>query len=981
MKPEHWQELEKLFQDALAQPPEKRAQIVENASEDLRPHLQALLAAHAQAGTFIESPAIDVEARNIAKLKEHSIVGKVIGHYRILEQLGAGGMGEVYLAQDVSLGRQVALKFLPSDFTSDLERLRRFEQEARAASSLNHPNILTIYEIGESDSSRYIASEFIEGVTLRERIAGKPMNVDEAVDIAMQVTDALISAHSKGIVHRDIKPENIMICTGGPLGQKEGHVKVLDFGIAKLTETPTNETDLPTRPMLSTSEGITIGTAPYMSPEQVEGEKIDARTDIWSLSVVLYEMLSGRVPFEGATQSRLIVSILEREPRRLHELGDTVQPALERIVRKGLQKDREARYQTAREFQNDLTAFRKQPDVAVALRTDEERRFISTQSTDSSPSARRRGLMLTVIGAVVVLIALGFGIKYLWPKLASGTGPTPFSKFNLTQLTTHGKASSAVISPDGKYVVHVLGTLEQKSLWLRHIATGSDKQILPSNGNDIGNLSFSPDGNHIYFVRREGPDFVLETIPVLGGQPKEILHDIDSSASFSPDGQRLVFVRGNPLNKTASLILAKADGTGEEKLITHQIDEFFFGTAGNPAWSPDGDHIAVALRGEDSFRNVVVVDVNNRTEKRVTSQHWNAIHSICWLPDGSGFLITAIDPERKNTQIFYSSSPDGKVERVTNDLNNYEDLSITSDGSGAVTVRSEGESDVWLSSIEDLRNAKQITSNKFDGLPGIAWTPDGKIVHGSNESGTRDLWIMDVDGTDNRQLTANAALNMFPCVTSDGKYVSFQSNRSPNGSLNIWRINIDGSNPTQLTFGSHDVNAECTSDNQIVYTSDTQGHGSVWKISADGRNPVRLTDYYSSVVAVSPTDGRIAITFLDDKATPPRHRTGVISPNGGLPIAAFDLPKLFGTLGPGFYGQITGWTSDGKSLTYIDTKDDVSNIWSQPIAGGPPKQMTHFNSGLIFYYAWSRDGKKLAIARGRKTSDVVLIKDLRKQSQ
>jgi serine/threonine protein kinase len=975
MKPERWQELEKLFQEALTQPPEKRAHVLENADEDLRRHVEALLAAHEEAGTFIESPAIDVEARNMANVNKE-LAGKLIGHYRILEQLGAGGMGEVYLAQDTSLGRQVALKFLPSDFTADVERLRRFEQEARAASSLNHPNILTIYEIGEADSSRYIASEFIDGVTLRERISRKPIKIDEAIDIALQVADALISAHSKGIVHRDIKPENIMICGGGHLGQKEGHVKVLDFGIAKLTEPQTSETDLPTRPLLSTSEGITIGTAPYMSPEQAEGLKVDARTDVWSLSVVLYEMLSGHVPFDGTTRSRLIVSILEKEPRSLSEIVENIPPALEWIVNKGLRKNREDRYQTAREFQNDLREFRKHSEISRARGTDEKGSAQPTLLTSSSPSARRQGLALAIIGAIIVLTAIGFGVKYFWTRLGGRNSPTPFSKFNLTRLTTHGKASSAVISPDGKYVVHVVGTVEQKSLWLRHIATGSDKEILPSNGSDIANLSFSPDGNHIYFGRAARTDVTLETIPVLGGPPKLILHDIDTSASFSPDGQRFVFVRGYPGDATASLMLANADGTGEEKLITHRIDDFFFGNVGNPAWSPDGDHIAVALRGADTFRNVVVVDVKSRTEKRLTSQQWNNIHTICWLPDGNGLLITAIDPERKNTQVFYSSYPEGRVERITNDLNNYEDLSVTSDGTGAVTVRSEGESDVWISSIDDLTNAKPITSNKFDGVGGIAWTPDGRLVHSSNESGTRDLWLMNADGTDNRQLTSKAGLNLMPCVSADRKYVIFDSNRSPSGSMNVWRVNIDGSKPTQITFGRHDVNAQCTSDNQIVYSSGDEGHLTVWKMPVEGGNPVHLTEYYSSVAAVSPTDGSIAFTFLDDKATPVRLRTGVISANGGRPTIVFDFPAIFGTLGPGFYGQTISWTSDGKSLTYIDTKDGVSNIWSQPIAGGPPKQLTHFNSDLIFYYAWSRDGKKLALARGRKTSDVVLIRDL-----
>ncbi|HEY6242573.1 MAG TPA: protein kinase [Pyrinomonadaceae bacterium] len=977
MNPERWQELEKLFQEALAQPPEKRTHVIESADEDLRPHLKALLAAHESAGTFIESPAIDVEARNIANLHEpHSVIGKVISHYRVLEHLGAGGMGDVYLAQDITLGRQVALKFLPSNFTLDSERLRRFEQEARAASSLNHPNILTIYEIGEWNSCRYIASEFIEGSTLRELIGGQPMKIDEAIDITIQVADALISAHSKGIVHRDIKPENIMICRGG-LGQKEGHIKVLDFGIAKLTEAQSSETDLPTRPLLSTSEGITIGTAPYMSPEQADGLKVDARTDIWSLSVVLYEMLSGHVPFEGATRGRLIVSILEKEPRPLSELVDNIPAVLESLVMKGLCKRRDDRYQTAREFQKDLNEFRRHPEGLESRLTAEKRISLSTQSMGRSSSWRSRAPILTIIGAVVLTL-FGLGIKYVWPRLAARNTPPPFSKFNLTRLTSHGKASSAVVSPDGKYVVHVAGTLEQKSLWLRHIATGSDQQILPSNGGDISNLSFSPDGNHIYYVRSAPKDIVLETIPVLGGTPRRLLHDIDSSASFSPNSQRFVFVRGYPINKTASLMLANQDGTGEEKLITHDMNNFFFGTAGDPAWSPDGDHIAVPLRGSDSYTNVVVVDVKTKTEKQLTFQRWNAIHSICWLPDATGLLFTAIDAERKNAQIFYSSYPEGKVETVTNDLNNYEDLSVTADGTSAVTVRSEGESDIWISSVDDFSNPKQITSNKFDGVAGIAWTPDGKMVHGSNESGTRDLWLMNNDGSDNRQLTANVGLNLFPCVSADGKYVIFQSNRSANGSLNIWRMNIDGTNPTQLSFGTHDVDPRCTLDNHIIYTSDAQGQLSVWKLPVEGGTALRITDYYASALGVSPLDGSIAIGLLDEKVL--RRRTGVIASTGGRPTKIFDLPALFGTLGPGFYGQTTSWTVDGKSLTYIDTKDDVSNIWAQPVGGGPPKQLTRFKSDLIFYYAWSRDGKKLALARGRKTSDVVLIKDLSKQS-
>src|SRR5437773_7026488 len=310
MKPERWQQLDTLFHSVLERQPENRAAFLEEAcsgDELLRKQVEALLVAHEKAGSFIENQAFEVEAQALAvqeaKPKSESIVGQAIAHYRIIELLGAGGMGDVYLAQDVKLGRQVALKVLPAQLTEDGERLRRFEQEARAASALNHPNILTIYEIGHADSVRYIATEFIDGLTLREHLASKPIKTDEALEVAVQVAAALAAAHVKGIVHRDIKPENIMISRGGHLRERENYVKVLDFGIAKLTEPDVLETDLPTRPLVSTSDGITMGTAPYMSPEQTQGLKVDPRTDVWSLGVVLYEMMAGRAPFEGPART------------------------------------------------------------------------------------------------------------------------------------------------------------------------------------------------------------------------------------------------------------------------------------------------------------------------------------------------------------------------------------------------------------------------------------------------------------------------------------------------------------------------------------------------------------------------------------------------------------------------------------------------------------------------------------------------------
>ena len=1007
MKPERWQQLDELFHSVLEREPGERAAFLEQAcigDDSLRRQVEALLAAHEQAGSFIENPAFEIEAQALAneqaKPPANSIVGHAIGHYQIVESLGAGGMGEVYLAQDMTLGRQVALKLLPSHFTEDAERLRRFEQEARAASALNHPNILTIYEIGHADSVRYIATEFIDGVTLRERMAGKPMKSDEALDLAVQVASALAAAHAKGIVHRDIKPENIMISRGGHLAHKENFVKVLDFGIAKLTEADVFETDMPTRPLVSTSDGITMGTAPYMSPEQAQGLKVDARTDIWSLGVVLYEMVTGRAPFEGPTRSHLIVSILEKEPPPLRAQAGEVPEKLEWIVTKALRKDRDERYQTARELYSDLKGLRQrlqfenEPRDAVSTSVSATRSAKGSPANSHSiadkefvlalPRSTGRRLMregqrhkLVVLAVLFVsLVGIVLGLKYLWPTLTANRSAAPFSKFTLTRLTTHGKAASAVISPDGKYVVHVLGPVEQQSLWLRHIATGSDKEIVPSNGSGISSLSFSPDGNHICFVRSESREVVLDEVPVLGGSAKILIRDIDTAATFSPDGKKLAFVRGDPTRAEASLIIANADGTEERKLVTHHADDFFFVTAGTPAWSPDGDKIAISLRGSGTgaaYRNVTAVQVSDRTEKQITFEKWNTIDSICWLPDGTGLLITAIEPERRNTQVWYASYPHGAVRRLTNDLNNYQDISVTADGRSAVTVLSEGTSDIWIAPEGDASRASQITSNRFDGLSGIAWTPDGKIVHGSNVSGTRDLWIMNADGSEDRQLTSNAGLNLSPSVSPDGRYIAFMSNRA--GPMNMWRMDLDGSNQKQLTPGSHDFFPRWTIDNQVIFFSGAEGQTSVWKVPISGENPVRLTNYTSTTQAVSPTDGKIAIGFLDKQAKPERQRTAVIAPDGGAPIKVFDFPEFFGTLSGGYYSQVIAWTVDGKALTYIDTKDGVSNIWAQPIDGGPKRQLTNFKADLIFNYAWSRDGKKLALARGSKTSDVVLIRD------
>ncbi len=935
--------------------------------------------------------------------------GTTLGRYEVRSLIGAGGMGEVYLAQDTQLRRPAALKLLPAQFTQDEDRLRRFEQEAYSASALNHPNILTIYEVGHVDAFRFIAMEYVEGETLRQHIArssktagesppaGAGLRLNEALDLGIQIASALSASQAAGIAHRDIKPENIML-------RRDGYLKVLDFGLAKLTERPeTTDTEAPTRALVNTNPGAVMGTVNYMSPEQARGHTVDARTDIWSLGVVLYEMITGHVPFEGPTPSHVIVSILEKDHPPVARYLNDVPEALEWIVTKALTKDRDDRYQTAREMLTDLRRLKQKIDVGAEMErsiapdaasphiTASNTRTGSTAAstlggfalgqhttqlaaapTVSSAEYIARGIGRHKLGVGIGLLLLIAGIAggaVMWSKLRGSDPNHTFRKIRFSQLTNSGKANVATISPDGKYVVHVVNDGAVSSLWVRQAATSSDVQIVPPSEARYIGVTFSKDGTYVYYVvyDKNSPLGIVYQIPALGGTPRKITQDVDTPITFSPDGKRFAWIRQFPQSGETALFVANSDGTGEQKIASRKRPQrFTAGTPIGPAWAPEGEIVACTVAGPENGvdrHTVALVDVNSKAERDATSHRWSFVQQVAWTPHSKGLVLTAQEQQGGPNQIWFLSQPGGEVERITNDLNNYNGVSISADGANLATVQSQASSNVWLAPNSNAGAALKITSGTNEGANGLAVMPDGRIIYTVFGAGKTDLFLTNPDGSNARQLTSNAALNALPYASSDGRYIVFASTRT--GSPHIWRMDVDGTNLKQITNGIAEVFPIITPDNQwIVYQNIDDLR--LWKVPLDGGTPVKILDKLASQASISPDGKLIACRYREEELSP--FKLALIDFATGKTVKTIDTPPT---------NNILDWSADGRSVLYTETRAGVSNIWSQPIDGGPPRQLTDFKSDLIFGFDLSRDGKQMALARGTIANDVVLIADVR----
>ena len=892
--------------------------------------------------------------------------GSIVSHYRIITPLGAGGMGEVYKAHDPRLDRAIALKILPPHLVRNDERVRRFVQEAKSASALNHPHIVTIHEIGESRVSsadgevddtkpiHYIAMELIDGFTLRNKIHDQEVDLRTLLSYLAQAAEGLAKAHAAGIVHRDLKPDNIMIT-------RDGFAKVLDFGLAKLMVKKSAAESQETAVRDETREGAVLGTVAYMSPEQVSGKTADHRSDIFSFGTLLYEACTRERPFVADSDVDVMHKIRHDKPVPVDELNPKVPGELRRMIRRCMAKDPDKRFQSMKDVAIELAEVVEEFDELSVTRS-------SGSITGPIPPRRRMGVRIAATAlALLALGAIGFGVTKWIRARRSPAAQIEYSAMKIQPLTFTGNVTVSAISPDGKYLVHVTREEGESTLKVRQIATGTDVAILGPTLKGINTAVFSPEGDYVYYTQRDRETGAstsgLYQIPALGGTPHKLVHDVNSPVAFSPDGNQIAYMRGQLGIGENHLLIANRDGTGERRLAAYKRVD----APRRPAWSPDGKKIVTQMVDLDAGYRAWLSETDVATRKvRKIGVPWRDMTDVQWMPDGRSIAMTATDLESKRSQLWLQPYPEGAPVRLTNDANDYYAASITADGRSIAAVQQIWDIEFVAVRPNDPSSVAPLVRKSNNQIAVVSVARTGAIVCGFRTTANDvEVGLIDGPGQALRPLTSGKR-SWDPVVSADGRTIVFTSDLGDRGP-HIFAIDADGSRRRQITNGKGEHSASVSGDGRIF--SYVNADNELWIANIDGGSARRISNRVQAQRPVLSADGKLVV-FVEWPANggpTSLPSVKVVPVDGGDPL--LELPD-----NAGWYFR---FHPNGQELLATRGSRGATNIWSIPLRGGEPVQLTTFEKGGIWSFDLMPDGR-LAIVRAQSRTDLVLITDFRR---
>ncbi len=913
-------------------------------------------------------------------MKEWLPAGTVIAHFQLSSRISANGIGEVYQATDNSpgsSGRELVLKLLPASLIDDQQTRQRFIQIFTSIALMRHHNFCRVFEAGITEDGRpFVSMEYVRGQSLDLVSLNSRPAIPEIGAIIIQIADTLDVLHKQGWLHLAIKPSNLMVT-------RDRNVKILDLG---------------------------VGT---VFPSRSVEDPPDQRSDVFSLGAVFYELLTGHQPFPGST-----VAAANDRPSPIMDFREDASQELNDVVMKALKKDPADRYQTMGAFASDLRSLfvselarlpnpyawasdsrgARKPDAGDAeklppgsLIDDLKRAFegLLENKSKSGDSAHpkiqlehERSFLADIayfcrlywryiLVIFLFFTGLAIAISLVSELRDEETETETVRSKRITSLTTSGKVRSAAISPDGERLVYAVDEGRGQSLLLKELKSSIETRVISAESIEYSGLTFSRDGRWISYLKtaNSGAGSVFRIAAGGGVEQRMPIANAVSSVTFSPDGKSLAAIIKNDSGSDTSLWVGDETGKGVE-LVTHSGPSAFQNIS--PAWSPDGRVIICVARdaGSDIFLRLVAIGIGDRSENTIVSGRWSEINRVAWLAEGAGMIVAASDPHNRRSQLWLVDYPSGDVSSLSRDWSDYRDASLARDNNLLVAVQSEILSNVWVARGSDAAQARQITTGRLDGVNGIAWTPDGRVVYVSLTNNRAGVWIgagiaeepyhrpLPTDSGDGGQYQ--------PTVSADGRFIAYVIERA-SGAFLI-RNEIERRESNSLTNERLAYFPQFAPDGKwIYYTTIRDGRGAIARIPASGGSPQTLINGQVWRAVLSPDGTKFACNYLDE--TKAGWRLAVLPVSGDVPISVFDAPLSM--------HRVIQWTPDGERLAYVVTRDGVSNIWTQPVSGGPASQLTDYKSDRIFNFAWSRDGKRLALAHGWESSDVALIQNFR----